>query len=173
MAALAREPVVQSSAVEIAESAVPAIELVIERGGEHFALLATHAPAPTSRDRARQHADLIAPIGQWVASREDHAVVVGKLNATLWSHSLQTLLDACHMVSSRVGFGLQATWPAVRTSLREDSAGISDPGMPSPGIPIDQVLHGNSLTTLAHEVGPSLGMAHRSVRVMLAPRALP
>jgi len=57
------------------------------------------------------------------------------------------------LVNSQNGFGLAATWP---TSL------------PISLIPLDHMLHSDSLTTVAREVGPDLGSDHKPLTVEVA-----
>ena len=158
IAVLARGPVQGSAVLRLVDAPIPAIEVMVTRGEERFAVLAVHAPPPTSTKRARLRDRILATVGRWAEAQVAHPVVVGNLSATLWSAPLRQILDACRLVTSQVGFGVQGTWPRTSWPLR---------------IPVDQVLHGPSLTTTARAVRPLQGARRDVLRATLAPQRLP
>lgn len=87
-------------------------------------------------------------------TRPGHAIVLGDLNATPWSHAFRALLEDGELVSSQRGHGIQGSW-------RREPWPLS--------LPIDHCLHAPSLVTLERHLGPFLGSDHRPLHVALAP----
>jgi endonuclease/exonuclease/phosphatase (EEP) superfamily protein YafD len=85
-----------------------------------------------------------------VAALEGPKILLGDLNATLWSPTFVDLLSAGELVDSQPGQGYQPTWP--------DVLGISL-------IPIDHVLVSPDVAVLRRSVGPSIDSDHRPVIV--------
>ena len=66
-------------------------------------------------------------------------VMAGDLNVTPWSPHFQSALERGGLVDSRLGFGLQPTWPSFLPGMR---------------IPIDHVLSTPDVTIHRVERGP-------------------
>jgi endonuclease/exonuclease/phosphatase (EEP) superfamily protein YafD len=116
-------------------------------------VLALHTAAPsTSGDRRVRDAELAAA-SSWARRHTDPEIVLGDLNATPWSSTLQRLEDSAELRNSAYGHGVQATWPALAGAL---------------GIPIDQLLHSRDLTVTDRATGPGFGSEHRSLWVTIA-----
>ncbi len=83
------------------------------------------------------------------------AVLLGDLNTSPWAPIFAEALERGRLKDSALGFPLTATW-------------IS--GNPLFGLPIDHVLLGRGMETVARHVGPDLGSDHLPVVAELAQR---
>lgn len=155
IALISRLPLRTSEILHLGPSALPAIAVSFERGGERYDLLALHPLPPVSGETSRDRDAVLAEAARWARSRPGHAIVLGDLNATPWSHAFRALLERGQLESSQRGRGLQASWPRDLWPL---------------SIAIDHCLHGRGLVTVQRRLGPFLGSDHRPLHVSLAPR---
>lgn len=118
------------------------------------AILGMHTRSPRTPRRAAVRDAELAVAASWARDQDTSAVIVGDLNTPPWSRQFRDLARSAGLVNSLGGYGLQPTWPA-RWGLAS--------------VPIDHALHSPDLTVVARSTGPSLGSAHRSLRVTLAP----
>ena len=81
-------------------------------------------------------------------------MVLGDLNTTPWSARYRALLDDAGLEDTRVGYGLQTSWPSFLPAVLR--------------IPIDHVLVTPDLAAAEREVGPEVGSDHLPVWVELA-----
>ena len=133
-----------------------AFEVALGDRTQPVGVLAVHAYAPSTPDQRDVRDGQLDAVGDWAVLQRGPELVLGDLNAVPWSDAMESLEDRDDLRSSVDGFGLQATWPALLGPL---------------GIPIDQLLHSPDLTVTDRETGPSLGSAHRSLWVTVAPAA--
>ncbi len=134
------------------EEGKPAIEATLEWDGRALTLLGMHALPPVSAAAADRRDRQLAMAADWVGRQPGPVIVCGDLNATPWSAPMRDLLDRGELVNSMCGFGIQKTWPR--------GAGLAR-------IPIDHVLHSESIVTLERHVGDVPGSDHHPVTVTL------
>jgi endonuclease/exonuclease/phosphatase (EEP) superfamily protein YafD len=132
------------------------VEVVLDLAGQPVHVLASHPVSPLTPARAAQRNRTFERLSARAAAQDAATVVLGDLNATPWSPDLQQLVATGDLIDSQVGFGLQASYPAAWGPL---------------GIAIDHALHTPELTTVARQLGPSLGSDHRMLHATLAPAA--
>jgi len=132
------------------------VEIGLELNAEQIHVLAGHPVSPLTASRAQRRDTLLQWIAAWAGQRETPVVVVGDLNATTWSPSLQQLQEEADLLDSQVGHGRQPSYPAVLGPF---------------GIAIDHLLHSPEFTVIDRDLGPSLGSDHRMLHVRLAPAA--
>jgi len=120
-------------------------------------VLAVHVQAPTRPGRRNVRDAELRAVGDWARRHSGPEIVLGDLNATPWSSSIERLEDEADPRNSADGFGVQPTWPALAGPV---------------GIPIDHLVHSRDLTVTDRVTGPSFGSAHRSLWVTIA-RAAP
>lgn len=128
------------------------------RSNQALTLYATHPPPPRgelgTRVRDRQLSALAAQVS---ANPDPIVLLVGDLNATIWSTPYERLVARTGLRDAQAGFGYNGTWPA---SLL--------PAML--GIPIDHTLVSRGLLAVLRTTGPSLGSDHYPVFTRLALR---
>jgi endonuclease/exonuclease/phosphatase (EEP) superfamily protein YafD len=156
--------------VELLGSALPTIVATAELEAPAVPLhvIVTHPLPPMSgaaEEQQREQLGAVASRGRAITSRGALGargaplLVVGDLNATPWSRPFVRFLRASGLYDSRIGFGVQASFPADLAILR---------------IPIDHVLVSAELGVRARRVGPAVGSDHLPVFVeLVAPRRQP
>ena len=136
------------------KAGLPWIEAVICAPGGPLRIFAVHTVPPMGsgahRARNRQIEDVLAR----AARSAEPALVLGDLNATIWSSALRGPLARASLRPAGLGAGLRGSWPA---ALRFTG-----------GILIDHVLVDDRLTVLGHRVGPPVGSDHLGVVVEVA-----
>jgi endonuclease/exonuclease/phosphatase (EEP) superfamily protein YafD len=95
----------------------------------------------------------LSMVADWAAERAGPVVLVGDLNTTSWSPFFSDLLSASGLRDSRLGYGVEATWPWFPLPLR---------------IPIDHCLVSSHFDVKARRVGRNVSSDHRPIVVELA-----
>ena len=131
------------------------VEMVPEGWAAPVTVLGTHPLAPTDAERASLRDAQIEFVGEWASSTEGHVVVAGDFNATPWSWPFRSLLVDTDLENSQVGYGLQPSFPAPSNLLLR--------------VPIDHLLHSDSLKAVDRRLGPALGSDHFPLVVDLQP----
>ena len=144
---LARDPV-EAISFGFAEGQPRAVQLVYSPQGWPVTVdvLATHPLSPVNEVDAGLRDAQIEFAADWAADRRGAYLVVGDLNATPWSSSFGLLLDRGSLRNSQVGFGVQPSFSANTNVLFR--------------VPIDHLLHSDSLTVRERKLGPRLGSDH-------------
>lgn len=88
-------------------------------------VIAAHTTSPTTPERLDRRNKQLARLAELSGTRSEPVVLVGDLNTTPWSPLFQDLVDHSGLHDSRLGAGVQATWPSALGGL---------------GIPIDHCL---------------------------------
>jgi endonuclease/exonuclease/phosphatase (EEP) superfamily protein YafD len=132
------------------------VEVVVELDGGPIHVLAGHPMSPLTPERASQRDTMLVWIADWIQERDEPVVLMGDLNATSWSAPLRQLMAESDLVDSRVGHGLQPSWPARFGPI---------------GLTIDHVLHSPELTTIDRQLGPPIDSSdHRMVHASITYR---
>jgi endonuclease/exonuclease/phosphatase (EEP) superfamily protein YafD len=151
--------------VELLGSELPTIvataELATTTPVAPLHVIVTHPLPPMSEAAEHSQRDQFAAVASRAAAftaRREPVLVVGDFNATPWSRPFVRFLRASGLHDSRIGFGVQASFPADRALLR---------------IPIDHVLVSSELGVRDRHIGPPIGSDHLPVVVeLVTPRRL-
>ena len=123
--------------------------------GQTVAVYAVHPRPPDSQAKSEARDSLFAELAGLVEKETMPVIVIGDFNASPWSYAFRDFTSETQLVNSQNGYGLSATWPT---------------NLPLTLVPLDHMLHSDTLTTIDREVGPDLGSDHLplSVEVSLA-----
>ncbi|QDU37935.1 Endonuclease/Exonuclease/phosphatase family protein [Maioricimonas rarisocia] len=113
--------------------------------GVPVTLFGVHTYAPFHRWMSEMRDYQFGQLADLVNQTDTRVIVAGDLNATTWSAGLKQMLAATGLIDTRVGFGLQPTWPDAAWPLR---------------IAIDHCLVSDGITTVDRQVGPAIGSDH-------------
>lgn len=83
-----------------------------------------------------------------------NVIMVGDLNTTSWSYHFQKLIKETGLKDSRMGLGLQTSWPF----------------LPYIGITLDHCLLSENFVVLERKVGPNVGSDHLPLFIKVALR---
>jgi endonuclease/exonuclease/phosphatase (EEP) superfamily protein YafD len=118
-----------------------------------FTVIGAHPSSPRSAaEFARRNREIDA-LTELAVFQRGPRVLIGDLNTTSWSPYFQDFLEATGLVDSRLGFGVEPTWPALPLPLR---------------IPIDHCLVSRDVAVTGRRVGPAVGSDHRGVAIDLS-----
>lgn len=125
------------------EDPVMRVEATLEDG--KVAVYAVHPRPPESQATTAARDSLFTELAGLVTDETMPVVVIGDFNATPWSYAFRDFSSATGLVNSQTGYGLSATWPTT---------------FPLTLVPLDHMLHSDSLTTVERNIGPDLGSDH-------------
>ncbi len=128
----------------------PCVHAELEFAGFPLDLWLVHPSPPVLR--AGGFPELSA-LASRVGSKEGARLVIGDLNTTSGSPHFADFLDRTGLRDSRLGFGLQGSWPS---------------GSPY-RIAIDHALVSSELAVVSRRLGPYVGSDHRALILELAP----
>lgn len=129
---------------------LPAVVARVRLDDRRFTVIGTQPVSPTTPHRMRRRNRQLAALAEFAALQGRPLMILGDLNTTSWSPVFQDFLRAAQLRDSRVGFGLQPTWPAVAAPLR---------------IPIDHCVVSEDIVVQQRRVGPRIGSDHLPVVV--------
>jgi endonuclease/exonuclease/phosphatase (EEP) superfamily protein YafD len=142
-----------SAEVFYLEEGFAAIEVRVEYGRQAWTCWGVHVVPPVSAAasalRNRQFVELAARLRQ----RSGPRVLVGDLNCTSWSPYFRDLISESRLRDSRLGRGVQPTWPAEQALL---------------SIPIDHALVSSEVVVCGLAVTRPYGSDHRGVWLQVA-----
>ena len=152
---ISRLPVETAEVVRIGGHGLPSVVARLRWNGQVVTLIGTHPASPTTPRRLALRNRQLAAIAAFAARQSGPVMVVGDFNTTSWSAAFGELIAASGLQDSRIGFGLQPTWPA---------------WMPPMRIPIDHCLISRELAVVARRVGSFVGSDHYPVVVEVSIR---
>ncbi|MDA9004103.1 endonuclease/exonuclease/phosphatase family protein [bacterium] len=154
MAIYSRRPFSNLSIEEgLSVHGLPSIYLELDVNGQGVSIIATHPLPPMSPVSARARDHQMAQVGAFIKDKPGHKIIIGDLNATMWSMAYKGLIREAGLVNARRGFGVHASWPA---------------GFPLLGIPIDHCLVSPEIQVVDFKTGPHIGSDHLPLIIDLA-----
>jgi len=136
--------------LRLGETRDPVVRVMATIGEQAVVVYAVHPRPPDSPATAEARDSLFAELSILVAAEAMPVIVIGDFNATPWSSTFRQFEGDTGLINSQRGYGLSATWP---TSL------------PFTLVPLDHMMHSDSLTTITRVVGPDLGSDHMPLTV--------
>ena len=146
---LSRLPLETQRVVRLGKAGFPSVEACVSVGGHRLTVLGTHPFSPLGGRHFSLRNEQLAAVACHAARLEGPRLVVGDLNCTSWSPVFGDLLETAGLRDSRLGFGIQPTWPSFL--------------WPPLRIPIDHCLVSPEVTVLRRMVGRSIGSDHLPV----------
>jgi len=131
----------------------PAIMADVRWHDQPISLLSLHTMPPRSSRLTMIRDAQLAAAAQWINRQTNPTILIGDLNTTPWSWSLQRLIRDTGLRNSQLGFGVQASW-------RADAGPIGK-------IPIDHCLHSDHWVTVGRRIGDNVHSDHLSLHVEL------
>ena len=124
---------------------VPSLVVNFDLDGQPLTIIGTHPPPPRSPKEARCRDAQLRQVAEFAAKQPGKVILMGDLNNTSWSPVFRDLLRISRLRDSRLGFGLQASWPATNPFLR---------------VPIDHLLVSPGIAVHNRRLGPTIGSDH-------------
>jgi endonuclease/exonuclease/phosphatase (EEP) superfamily protein YafD len=153
MALYSRLPFEDVQVYSLAETGLPSIVAEILAPSGRFTLFCTHTASPVAPGNFWMRNRQLEDVAVLAARRAGAVMVMGDLNTTSWSPYFARLLEVSGLRDSRLGFGVEGTWPWLPLPLR---------------IPIDHCLVSRQVTVYGRHVGEAVGSDHRPIVVDFA-----
>ncbi len=128
----------------------PTIVAQLGLEGQILTLIAAHPPPPTTKSKIELRNRQLFEIAHFIANYSGACILIGDLNITPWSPFFRDLMDQSGLQDSRIGFGLQPSWPTTFPLLY---------------IPIDHILVSDEINVHRRQVGPRIGSDHLPVEL--------
>jgi endonuclease/exonuclease/phosphatase (EEP) superfamily protein YafD len=155
---LSRLPITELELQAFDGTRIPSITGIVDWSGHRLQFIGTHPLPPTNASNAAHRDQHFQQLARFVQQSELPTVVAGDLNCTSWSVHFNDLLAQSRLRDSRLGKGIQPSWPA---------------SLVIGGIPIDHVLVSKGIQIGSRRLGPDVGSDHLPVIVQLAPSQVP
>ncbi|NUM52827.1 MAG: endonuclease/exonuclease/phosphatase family protein [Candidatus Hydrogenedentes bacterium] len=152
IALLSRTSLTNGDRQWVTHGVYPTLIADLELHKRKVSILLTHTVPPFSAEWAALRDKQLADIGARIFALNGTSIIVGDLNATMWTPSFGDLLRKAALSNARNGFGVLPTYSSGMKRL----------------VPIDHVLFRGELTVTACRVGPEMGSDHRALIVDLA-----
>ena len=132
--------------------ALPYIRAVFEVEGKRFVFFGVHTIPPIGASGFSERNAMLNDIAEWVSAKGNDlaAIVLGDLNITPYSYFFRKLLSDADLRDSRMGFGIQPTWPSSPCLLM---------------IPLDHCLVSKNIAVRNRFVGTDIGSDHYPIVV--------
>lgn len=119
-----------------------------------FALYAIHTASPKTSGYYHNRNQQILGLAKYLQEQEERQIVLGDFNTSPWSSIFKTFKQMTDLKDTRVGFGLQTTWPAFMPfSFLQ--------------IPIDHCFVSRGITVRHRSTGRALDSDHRPLVIDL------
>jgi endonuclease/exonuclease/phosphatase (EEP) superfamily protein YafD len=135
------------------DSPAGAHAVVARFGTPRLTIVGTHTHPPFTPPQLARRNQQFAEIAAFVRRQSEPVVVVGDLNSSSWSAAFRDFLRDAGLRDTRLGRGVQPTWPA---------------WLPIAQVPIDDALVSAGLRVHARFVGGRIGSDHLPVVVDLS-----
>ncbi len=140
-----RYPIENSEFHRFGSLDLPSIVSYVKLDNQPLVFVLSHPVPPKSEGltlhRNKHMQDLMA----YVVEQDENTMVVGDFNSTSWSPFFKEWLKNTNLLDSRLGFGIQPTWPTQYWYFR---------------VPIDHILVTPEVIVHAREIGPEIGSDH-------------
>ncbi|MDY7109732.1 MAG: endonuclease/exonuclease/phosphatase family protein [Planctomycetota bacterium] len=153
VAVYSRRPLEGARTVYLGPAEVDTIIGVLNIDGARATLIASHPVPPIGRRNAALRDAQLEAIAETVAGLRGPVLVVGDLNATMWSAPFERLIEETGLRNARRGFGILPSWPAALPAFAR--------------IPIDHCLCSGDIEVKNCLLGEPTGSDHRPVVVDL------
>lgn len=154
IALYSRYPIKDLSIHEVPYTGLQTIEAELEVPGRSMTLIATHPASPGSPQNFEYRNRQLEQVAQLARKKNGPVMLMGDLNTTSWSPYFHDLLRDSGLRDSRLGFGVEPSWPWLPSALVR--------------IPIDHCLVSPSISILNRRIGPAIGSDHRPLLVDFA-----
>ena len=153
MAIFSRHPFDDLQQLKLDDSTHLAIFAKVKPGGRSLSLLSMHPTTPITPTKFKNRNLQFTAAAELMKRTDGSKVLIGDLNITMWSPYFRKLVENSGLRDSRVGFGLNTSWP-----------------MPLPSflrLPIDHCLVSNDIHVDQFKIGSKTGSDHRPIIVDL------
>ncbi len=147
---LSKIPLRNAYSVLLSEAQAPTVVANVNLDDQLVTIIGTHPMSPGGFENYQWRNKQLTNLGKLASQQTNPVVLVGDVNCTSFSPNFSRLTEETKLRDSRLGYGLQPSWPAYIFPLQ---------------IPIDHCLISEDVVVLAREMGPNVGSDHLPVIV--------
>jgi endonuclease/exonuclease/phosphatase (EEP) superfamily protein YafD len=145
IASLSRWPLLRADDAGIGDYNGPCLEIRLNIGNRLVHIINTHTPPPMGKLNSQMRNKHFEVIADRLRDLPAPKILIGDLNATMWSPYFKRLVERTGLVNAREGFGVLPTWPT---------------HLPVMKIPIDHCLVSRDIRVVGVRTGPHIGSDH-------------
>jgi endonuclease/exonuclease/phosphatase (EEP) superfamily protein YafD len=145
IALFSRTPIENGEIKHFGDTGRPTIVAKLHTDQGVMTVIGTHPPPPLDEADFDHRNQQFADLTRFVEQLDGPVLLIGDLNTTSWSPYFQELLQRTGLQDSRIGFGVQPSWPA---------------GQPIFLVPIDHALVSDEIKVHNRKIGPETGSDH-------------
>ena len=154
IALYSRIPFVDSKIIEdFSQSFLPSIYIEIEVQNKIVSILSTHPLPPVGVRYFEERNFQLDKVAEFLSNKPHEKILIGDLNATMWSPYFNKLIQKTGMINVRKGIGILPSWPT---------------NLPFLKIPLDHCLVGKAIRIVGVKLGDNIGSDHLPLIVDLA-----
>ncbi|MGH9551182.1 MAG: endonuclease/exonuclease/phosphatase family protein [Terriglobales bacterium] len=177
IAVFCRYPIANHRVFNLGGCPWPSIVSAVPFQQKTLTIFSTHTKGPIPKDSWLKQINQIDDLRMNFQGLHSY-VLCGDLNMTPWSTKFRQLLTDAQLRDSRIGFGLQGSWPSARPILlsklfkgpvRLDLFGVNA----FISLPIDHCLVSKELSVVNRQVGPYVGSDHFPVVTDISASSVP
>ncbi len=147
---LSKYPIRNGGIIEISRAGLPSVTADIYLPDGKITVIGTHPLPPLGGRASGLRNEQLAALPAIIQQQRLPVLLIGDLNASPWTPHFRSLIQSSGLKNSMKGFGFQPSWPADRFFLK---------------IPIDHILHSETIAVYNRMVGQSVGSDHLPVIV--------
>ncbi len=148
IAVFSRFPLTSEEVLYFGDAHLPSVQVSLDLNDRPLTLIGTHPPPPRGPVNSSYRNQQMTEIAQYISGIQGARILAGDLNVTSWSPFFKEWLGESGLHDSRLGFGVQATWPTTNPVFL---------------IPLDHVLVSPDIQVIQRQVGANVGSDHHPV----------
>lgn len=151
IALYSKHPLTDGTIIDFTNSRFPMTAAKINIGNQELDFLGIHYENPIGRNQTKVQKFQIQETISYVKAKQN-VILIGDFNLTPYAIDFSNLLTQSDLKDSRLGFGIQGSWPSVWSPFR---------------IPIDHALVSKNIKVKYREIGSSVGSDHLPLYLQL------
>lgn len=149
---LSKVPLEDTKFTSLSGAKVSTVTTTLRLQSQFITIIGTHPPPPVGMQQFVWRNEQLTNLSTFTMSQTTPVVLLGDLNCSSFSPNFRRLIDQSGLRDTRIGYGLQPTWPVNLFPL---------------WVTIDHCLVSKDIAVLDRAVGPNIGSDHLPVIVTL------
>lgn len=150
MALFSKYPLKKQNVKKFNNTESPTLVSDIEVDGKDITIIGIHPVPPFSKWNTELRNDNLEKLSQFINRQQNPVIVVGDMNATIFSYPYRKFVKDTTLANCADGFGYRSTW-------------YHKPYIPPFGLQIDQCFYQAPIKVLDSYVGDDIGSDHKPI----------
>lgn len=144
LALYAKLPLSRTRRVHFGIDVPAALSAMLHVAGSEVEVILIHPQPPMNTELARLRNHELEHLAAYIGKAHRPVIVLGDMNAALWSPHYHAFVEKSRLKNARQGFGVAATWPPTKVL----------------GVPIDHIFYSKSMHSYDFRVLSPIGSDH-------------